>query len=61
MLRDYRERHWEEAQRRLGEQAAAAETFGLARLYAIFAARIRLYADEPPIGEWDGVFLARQK
>ena len=61
MLHDYRNREWQEVQRRLAENRETAAAFGLRKLYDIFAARARGYAEEPPPADWDGVFSAKEK
>jgi adenylate cyclase len=61
MLADYRERRWEDAQKRLAEQLEAATEFGLFKLYSIFSERVHAYSENPPPDDWDEVFSAREK
>jgi len=60
MLADYRARRWAEAETRLDRQTDAAR-FGLAKLYDLYRARIRAYAENPPPADWDGVWTAASK
>jgi len=60
MLADYRACRWAEAEARLDRQTEAAG-FGLAKLYDLYRARIRGYAENPPAADWDGVWTATAK
>ena len=61
LLADYRQRRWDEAERALAENEAAAADYGLARLYARYRASIRAFREHPPGEGWDGVTVAETK
>ncbi len=61
MLAAYRAQEWETAAKLAAGNAQAAASFGLGRLYAIYAERISRLAQSPPDAQWDGVFSASEK
>lgn len=60
MLADYRACRWREAEARIDAQTDAAR-FGLEKLYDLYRARIRAYAENPPPADWDGVWTSTTK
>jgi adenylate cyclase len=60
MLDAYRSGNWAVARARLAE-ARAADSHGLGALYDLYAARLDLYAAQPPPQPWDGVHVATDK
>jgi len=60
LLADYRACRWAEAEARLDRPTDAAR-FGLSKLYELYRARIRAYAENPPPGDWDGVWTSTSK
>jgi adenylate cyclase len=61
MIRAYRTQAWDEAEGLLGQWQAAAEGYGLTRLYALMRERIVAYRISPPGADWDGVYGATEK
>lgn len=61
MLLAYRAQAWDEAQGLLDRWEAAAERFGLGKLYALYRGRIAAYRLTPPPADWDGVYGATEK
>lgn len=61
MLAAYRARDWVAAEQYRLQNLAAAESFGLARLYDLYAQRIIAFHSEDPGALWDGVFEAQAK
>lgn len=61
MLAAYRAGDWESALAGLDATRAAAESFGLGGVQALFRQRIAALAEAPPPTDWDGVFVASQK
>ncbi|MCC6949523.1 MAG: adenylate/guanylate cyclase domain-containing protein [Bradyrhizobiaceae bacterium] len=59
-LRAYREGHWDEARRAIGE-CRSFEIAGLAYYYSVFEKRIAAYRVSPPPQDWGGVFTAEEK
>jgi len=60
LLADYRACRWAEAEARLDRPTDAAR-FGLSKLYELYRARIRAYAENPPPADWDGVWTSTSK
>jgi adenylate cyclase len=61
LLNDYRSRRWAEAEQALGENGEAAAGYGLAKLYARYAASIRACREQPPGDGWEGITVAETK
>jgi adenylate cyclase len=61
MLQSYRARDWDGASAGLDAQQAAAEGYGLGKLYALMRERIAAYRANPPGADWDGVYGATEK
>jgi adenylate cyclase len=61
MLAAYRAKDWDGAERALEGIAVQAEKFDLAKLVALYRARIADYRTAPPPENWDGVYQALSK
>jgi len=61
ILKAYRGMQWDEAERRLAENAVAAERYGLGKLYGRYADLIRAFRTDPPRSGWDGVARLTEK
>jgi adenylate cyclase len=61
MLTYYREQDWTRALERIEICRKAAERFGIAALYDMYAERIEAFRRDPPPPEWDGVYEAESK
>jgi adenylate cyclase len=61
LLADYRARRWADARRRIEAQSDEAAGYGLAKLYAFYAAAIAGFEAKPPPDDWDGVATAKEK
>lgn len=57
-VRDYRARNWPAAAAAFGQLAAGQPDRSI---YAIYLGRIRLFQNEPPADDWDGVFTLTTK
>jgi adenylate cyclase len=56
MLHLYRKRDWSGALDALQSCQRETNGFGLDEVYTIYASRIRLFQQEPPADDWDGVY-----
>ena len=61
MLAAFRAQDWQGARRGLAALASHAPAFGLSPLYALYAERVAALVLDPPRGDWDGVFAAKEK
>ena len=61
MLAAFRAQDWQGAKRALASLASHAPAFGLSPLYALYAERVAALVLDPPRGDWDGVFAAKEK
>ena len=61
LLTAYRAGHWDQAGGHLSDLHAQGSSFGLTRLYALYAERIDTLRGSPPPAGWDGVYEARSK
>ena len=59
MLATYRGQDWQSA-RRLAAECRALDN-GLSDLYDLYEERIRIYQQDPPAADWDGVYVATSK
>jgi hypothetical protein len=60
-LAHYREMRWDEAERELDANDAAATGFGLAKLYARYRNSIHAFRAHPPSDDWEGIAVAETK
>jgi len=58
MLAEYREQHWDEAEKLL---RALSDLDERVKLRALYQERIRTYRENPPGVDWDGVFTFKTK
>jgi adenylate cyclase len=61
LLVAYRERRWDEAEKAVADNEAAAAAYGLAKLYARYRASIRACREQPPGEDWEGITVAQTK
>ncbi len=61
MLAAYGAQNWEAAGDLLDANDAAAQEFGLSKLYSMYRDRILIFAGTSPGTDWDGVFAATEK
>jgi adenylate cyclase len=61
MLTAYRNQNWTGALEAILLCREAGRDFGLEEFYNIYVARIRTLLDNPPQGEWNGVYAAETK
>jgi adenylate cyclase len=61
MLRYYREQNWTQAIETIEACRKAAEGFGVAALYHMYAERIEAFRHNPPPQDWNGVYEAESK
>jgi adenylate cyclase len=61
MLRYYREQNWTQALDTIEPCRKAAEGFGVAALYQMYAERIEAFRHNPPPADWNGVYEAESK
>jgi len=61
MLAHYRSRHWDDALGSIERGRASDEAGALARLYDIYAQRIREFQQNPPPADWAGAFALTEK
>jgi adenylate cyclase len=61
MLRAYREQDWMRALETIELCRKAAERFGIAALYDMYAERIEAFRRDPPPPDWNGVYEAESK
>jgi len=61
MLRSYREQDWARAIETIELCRKAAERFGIAALYDMYAERVEAFRRDPPPPDWNGVYEAESK
>jgi adenylate cyclase len=61
MLRSYRAQDWARALETIELCRKAAERFGIAPLYDMYAERVETFRRDPPPPGWNGVYEAESK
>ena len=61
MLKAYRARDWDDAERALNDLMPLAGTFGLTKFLDLYRERVSAYRAAPPPANWDGVYQATSK
>ena len=61
MLQGYRSREWDFVMAIIESSRAAADHFGVGRLLELYSERVRLFRENPPPDDWNGVFALQTK
>ena len=61
MLENYRRREWDSVMAIIETSRGAADDFGLNGLLELYRERVRLFRENPPPDDWNGVFALQTK